>query len=306
LKLEIRYPDRPPHEVELKGALAVVGRDPSCDLVLSDERCSRRHAVLEATPDGLQVRDSGSANGVFVNGKKKERSPLTPGDLIRIGDVILKILPDEPAGTVVMAGDDLVEVGQAPAAARRTAEPTVLDLGPSRPRESGVRAPAPRRAGAPAAAAPGAIRGRPAPGRPLTLTILGALWAVSVFVYGAAVLATPLLELRGTAATVNLAVSSLLALVSALMAFGILTRKPWARILQAVIAGIGLVVCPFTLASATTLIYVLRPSTRAAFGPSSNPAADPAEMTFALTLIVTVVLGAGLCAAGFLAYRFLR
>ena len=70
MKLEIRYPDKPPHEVELKGAVAVLGRDPSCDLVIGDERCSRRHAVLEHTPTGLQVRDAGSANGVFVNGKK--------------------------------------------------------------------------------------------------------------------------------------------------------------------------------------------------------------------------------------------
>ena len=30
---------------------------------------------------------------------------------------------------------------------------------------------------------------------------------------------------------------------------------------------LGLLVCPFTLASATTLIYMLRPSTRAAFRP---------------------------------------
>jgi hypothetical protein len=116
---------------------------------------------------------------------------------------------------------------------------------------------------------------------------------------------TPALGISGTAATVNLVTGVVFALFSAVMAYGILATKPWARIAQAIVAGIGLLVCPFTLASATTLIYVLRPSTRAAFG-KTRPPADPAEMTFALTLIGTVLLGAGLCAAALLANRFVR
>ena len=48
--------------------MATVGRDPSSDLVLNDPKCSRRHAVIEAGAEGITIRDSGSANGVFVNG----------------------------------------------------------------------------------------------------------------------------------------------------------------------------------------------------------------------------------------------
>ena len=62
-----------------------MGRDPSCDLVLNDLKCSRRHAVVEAGPDGLAIRDTGSANGIFVNGKKIERSALKAGDVVRLG-----------------------------------------------------------------------------------------------------------------------------------------------------------------------------------------------------------------------------
>ena len=58
----------------------IVGRDPSCDLVLNDVKCSRRHAVVEAGPHGLAIRDTGSANGVFLNGKKVDRSALKEGD----------------------------------------------------------------------------------------------------------------------------------------------------------------------------------------------------------------------------------
>lgn len=308
MKLEVKYPDKPAHEVELKGTLAVIGRDPSCDLVVNDERCSRRHAVLEITPTGLQVRDAGSANGVFVNGKKRERSSLVAGDLIRLGEVILKVLPEGPAGTVVVAPDDIVELGPAPGSPPALEGPVALgtEARPSPPekREAG-RAAAPF--GSPAAGPrPGPRAPAGPPGRPLTVTVLAGLWLLSIFIYGAAALGAPLFGLPGTMATVHTAVCALLALLSALMAFGLFALKPWARLLQTALAGVGLILCPFTLASATTLIYMLRPSTRAAFssGRWGSPE-DPSEMTFALTLLGTAVLGAGLTAAGVLAARFL-
>jgi hypothetical protein len=138
------------------------------------------------------------------------------------------------------------------------------------------------------------------------VTLLGALWLVSIVVYAAqAALALTLGLERGVAIASALA-ATVLALLSGVMAFGLFGLKPWARTAQVVIAGFGLLVCPFTLASATTLIYALRPSTRAAFQPGSQATADPAEMTFALTLVGTVVLGAGLCVASLFAARFLR
>ena len=41
------------------------------------------------------------------------------------------------------------------------------------------------------------------------------------------------------------------------MGFGLLTLRPWARILQIGLAGLGLLVCPFALASAAVLVYML-------------------------------------------------
>ncbi|HEY6548154.1 MAG TPA: FHA domain-containing protein [Vicinamibacteria bacterium] len=339
MRLEIRYPDRPPHEVELTGAIAVLGRDPSCDLVIGDERCSRKHAVLELTPTGLQVRDAGSANGVFVNGKKLERSLLTPGDLVRLGDVILKVLPEEMPGTVVVAGE-LAELGPAPTGSVAPSGPSALDshdrhrIGSAQPPSAAPRARKPPTgplsgAGAPPAKPPSSASTRPrtspgskgaerpspasasAPtaggGRPLTVTLLAALWLVSILVYAAQAAVSFTLGLSRGEAIAAALVSIVLALLSGAMAFGLFGLKPWARTAQTVIAALGLVVCPFTLASATTLIYVLRPSTKAAFTPGARPPADPAEMTFALTLVGTVVLGAALFVAGlFVASRFLR
>ena len=309
MRLEVKYPDKPAHEVELKGTLAVIGRDPSCDLVVNDERCSRRHAVLEITPTGLQVRDAGSANGVFVNGKKRERSSLVAGDLVRLGEVILKVLPDGPAGTVVMAPDDIVELGPAPASPSALRGPVALgtEARPVAPgkREAG-RAPGSAPIGSPAGGPrPGPRAAAGSPGRPLTVTVLAGLWLLSIFIYGAAALGAALFGLPGTMATVHTAVCAVLVLLSALMAFGLFALKPWARRFQTALAGVGLILCPFTLASATTLIYMLRPSTRAAFSSSRRGGAeDPSEMTFALTLLGTAVLGAVLSAAGVLAARF--
>jgi hypothetical protein len=106
LRFEIRYPTGATHEVELQGTVAILGRDPSCDLVINDVKCSRRHAVMEAGPDGLVVRDSGSANGVYVNGRKVDRVALKEGDQVKLGDVTLIVLPEEVPGTLVMAPDE--------------------------------------------------------------------------------------------------------------------------------------------------------------------------------------------------------
>ena len=313
MRFEVKYPDKPAHEVELTVTVAVLGRDPSCDLVINDERCSRRHAVIEVTPTGLQVRDAGSANGIFVNGKKVERSPLTSGDLVRLGEVIVKVLPEDTPGTLVMANEDLVDLGPAPAMPPKAAGPSVFDTASQPPQ------PAPR---LPTRTPSGEVTARPSPtasprpqpaesgpaSRPLTVTVLAGLWLVCVVLYATAALgAAPLFGLEGFAAGAAIAVSALLAFVSALMAYGLFTLRPWARLGQAVIAGIGLLFCPFTLASATALIYVLRPGTRAAFGgPGDARAPDSAEMTFALTLIGTVVVGAGLCLTGGVLARLAR
>jgi pSer/pThr/pTyr-binding forkhead associated (FHA) protein len=68
-------------------ARAVVGRDPDCDVVLSSRSVSRKHAIVEKTGGVWVARDLGSANGLFVEGKRVSEAPLTPGASLRFGDV---------------------------------------------------------------------------------------------------------------------------------------------------------------------------------------------------------------------------
>jgi pSer/pThr/pTyr-binding forkhead associated (FHA) protein len=68
-------------------ARAVVGRDPDCDVVLSSRSVSRKHAIVEKRGEGWVVRDLGSANGLFVEGKRVSEAPLASGASLRFGDV---------------------------------------------------------------------------------------------------------------------------------------------------------------------------------------------------------------------------
>jgi hypothetical protein len=69
----------------LSGSRVLVGRSRDCDVVVSDPNVSRRHVELQRDEQGWFVLDLGSTNGVKVNGRRVERSPLRSGDRITIG-----------------------------------------------------------------------------------------------------------------------------------------------------------------------------------------------------------------------------
>jgi hypothetical protein len=286
VKFRVQYPNASGHEVELEGTVAILGRDPSCDLVLNDVKCSRRHAVVEAGPQGLAIRDTGSANGVFLNGKKVDRSPLSDGDVFRLGDVLLTVLPEDVPGTLVMGPEEL----PAPSAAAPTRP---VPAPPARP----IASPPPRNTETvPPHLRPVTIpRGRPEPARPLTLTVLAILWMISVLLYPLVGLAAARAGGGGTASTVLAILAGVaLAVVSAAMAYGLWTRRAWARGAQIGIAAVGLLLCPFTLASVAVLVYMLRSSTTAHFagaGSAADAPPDAAELTFTGLITATVVLG---------------
>jgi serine/threonine-protein kinase len=69
---------------EIKGEM-VVGRDTTCEIVISHPAVSRRHARLSLRGVLLQVEDLKSANGTWVNNTRIETSDLKPGDQVRFG-----------------------------------------------------------------------------------------------------------------------------------------------------------------------------------------------------------------------------
>ena len=68
-----------------------VGRAESNDLVLRETSVSRRHAMLSPSLEGSwMIRDLGSANGIFLNGKAVRESSLKDSDVLNIGEYSLR------------------------------------------------------------------------------------------------------------------------------------------------------------------------------------------------------------------------
>jgi pSer/pThr/pTyr-binding forkhead associated (FHA) protein len=62
----------------------VIGRSSECDIVLSAAHLSRRHVRLQVIDGLLFVKDLGSANGTFLNGKQVVEARLKRGDELRL------------------------------------------------------------------------------------------------------------------------------------------------------------------------------------------------------------------------------
>lgn len=76
-----------------------IGRSSTNRIVLSDEKCSRNHCEVLASPAGWKLRDRDSRNGTYINGDIVNKDhPLSDGDLIRIGTTLLLFSssPDTP------------------------------------------------------------------------------------------------------------------------------------------------------------------------------------------------------------------
>ena len=77
-----------PRRFSLTSYPCVIGRQPDCSVRVNTARISRHHAQIERDGSGrLRVRDLGSTNGTFVNGKRiLEPTALMHGDVIHVGD----------------------------------------------------------------------------------------------------------------------------------------------------------------------------------------------------------------------------
>jgi pSer/pThr/pTyr-binding forkhead associated (FHA) protein len=75
-----------------------IGRSLAADVRFDDATVSRRHALIVHQPDGTRVLDDRSLNGVYVNGRRVEWSPLKDGDQITVGRHTLWFLDTATVG----------------------------------------------------------------------------------------------------------------------------------------------------------------------------------------------------------------
>ncbi len=70
----------------------ILGRSETADVFINDENVSRRHAKVVIRDKKVIIEDLESTNGTFVNTKKVPSKELRDGDLVLIGNTILKFI----------------------------------------------------------------------------------------------------------------------------------------------------------------------------------------------------------------------
>ncbi len=89
-KLTVHAPQRATRSrVVRDGESLVIGRHPSCDLVVHDPRVSKRHAYMRWSDPGWTFVDLGSTNGTIVNCEPAHGAPLQHGDQISLGGMLV-------------------------------------------------------------------------------------------------------------------------------------------------------------------------------------------------------------------------
>lgn len=78
-------------ELRVGGHPVTIGRAFDNLLRSYDRNVSRHHAEVHRLPDGsYEVEDRGSAYGTFLNGRPVTRQVLRDGDMMRVGDLLLR------------------------------------------------------------------------------------------------------------------------------------------------------------------------------------------------------------------------
>ncbi len=88
--LEVRTPGT--DRVLEPGREYTIGRGPDCDVVINDSRVSRQHAVLRLEGSLWVLADSGSTNGLYIEGRRVDRVEVRRTCLVRIGNPVDGIL----------------------------------------------------------------------------------------------------------------------------------------------------------------------------------------------------------------------
>jgi pSer/pThr/pTyr-binding forkhead associated (FHA) protein len=74
-------------DIPLGHRSVMIGRHPECDVRLESLRVSRRHCILTSEGDAVVVRDLGSTNGTWINGRRVSAGWIRPGDVVAIADL---------------------------------------------------------------------------------------------------------------------------------------------------------------------------------------------------------------------------
>jgi len=84
-------PDGERINVRLVKPITVIGRAEDCDLELLLQGVSRHHCEIRLNESAVKVKDLGSSNGTYINGRRITESDMSAGDELRIGRVMFTV-----------------------------------------------------------------------------------------------------------------------------------------------------------------------------------------------------------------------
>ncbi len=98
LKLKVLRGASSGKEVAVQGPRFFIGRSEECHLRANSDAISRRHCAITLKGDEVQIRDLGSRNGTYVNGKRIEGDHrIQLGDQLRVGPLEFLVTYLKPA-----------------------------------------------------------------------------------------------------------------------------------------------------------------------------------------------------------------
>jgi pSer/pThr/pTyr-binding forkhead associated (FHA) protein len=101
-------------EYIVRKPVTLIGRNESCDLVVSDPLVSRRHCQILWDGVYCTVEDLGSTNGTFVNNQQLTAAySLRPGDRLQVADVVFHFA--DPQATLIGHNWPKLKIERSPA-----------------------------------------------------------------------------------------------------------------------------------------------------------------------------------------------
>ncbi len=82
---------------ELKADKTTIGRVEDNVFQIPEPSVSSHHCEVELRGNDIIVKDLNSTNGTYINGQKVSEGPLKPGQILRLGQIEMRLETDAPA-----------------------------------------------------------------------------------------------------------------------------------------------------------------------------------------------------------------
>jgi DNA-binding NtrC family response regulator len=93
--LLVKAPDKNTRRFILNEKSLTIGSSSEADIMVEDDYVSSLHARLTATNNGIEIKDLGSTNGVWINENKVGEISLTPPQIISLGQTKLSLFSEQ-------------------------------------------------------------------------------------------------------------------------------------------------------------------------------------------------------------------